>query len=89
MTVAELYAGVREGRERLQLERLRFAFEIVAIDDQIAQDAGMLRKRFGKFHGTGLTDAIIAASTLTVRARLVTHNAKHFPMFDDLIVPYP
>ena len=88
VTLAELYAGVREGRQRRLIEQLRFSFEIVPVDDQIAESAGDFRRRFGKSHDVAIPDALIAASAMRVGARLVSHNARHFPMFADVLVPY-
>src|SRR5712692_185124 len=43
---------------------------------------------FGKSHGTGIVDAIIAACAQAVNATLATPNAKHFPMLDHVVRPY-
>jgi predicted nucleic acid-binding protein len=59
-----------------------------AVDEAIAARAGILRRDFGKSHGTGLADAIIAATAEERQAQLVTLNKKHFPMLNDVIVPY-
>jgi predicted nucleic acid-binding protein len=39
-------------------------------------------------HGVGIPDALIAATARAHGARLVTRNLRHFPMLDDLLVPY-
>jgi predicted nucleic acid-binding protein len=88
VTVAELYAGVRDGRERIALDQFVRSFRIVAIDEEIAVRAGILRRDYGKSHGTGLADAIIAATAEMQQARLVTLNDKHFPMLKDVVIPY-
>lgn len=88
MTVAELYAGVRDGSERAALDSFVQAFEVVPIGDKIAIHGGLLRRDYAKSHNTGLADAIIAATAEIEQAYLVTLNKKHFPMFADLIVPY-
>lgn len=88
VTVAELYAGVRDGRERLALDQFVRSFRIVAIDEEISVRAGILRRDYGKSHGTGLADAIIAATAETQQARLVTLNGKHFPMLKEIVIPY-
>src|SRR5262245_44569227 len=87
ITVAELYAGVREGDERERLERFLLAFEIVAVDDEVAARGGLIRRDYGRSHGTGLADALIAASAEQHHATLVTLNRKHFPMVT-VHVPY-
>jgi predicted nucleic acid-binding protein len=88
VTVAELYAGVREGKERAAPESFLRAFEVVAIDAIIAARGGIYRRDFGKSHSVGLADAMIAASAESRGAQLVTLNNKHFPMLPDAIVPY-
>ena len=88
VTVAELFAGVREGRERTALSTFLSAFEVVQVTADTAQRGGLLRRDFGKSHNTGLADALIAATALEAGARLVTLNAKHFPMLPDHLVPY-
>lgn len=88
MTIAELFVGVRNEQEQAMLEVLLSSFEVVNIDKKIAAIGGMYRKQYGKTHGVGLADAIIAASAESIDAQLVTLNKKHYPMFSNLIVPY-
>jgi predicted nucleic acid-binding protein len=88
VTVAELYAGVREGKERSALDQFVDAFEVVSVDDEIARRGGLYRRDFGPSHGIGLTDALIAASAEQRRVRLVSLNDRHFPMLSDVWVPY-
>lgn len=88
ITVAELYAGVREGQERTALGAFVGAFEVLPLDQTIAEKGGLLRRDYGKSHGTGLADALIAATAELQRATLVTRNHKHFPMLKHVQVPY-
>jgi predicted nucleic acid-binding protein len=88
VTVAELYAGVREGDERTALEEFLAAFEIVPVDQAIAVKGGLYRRDYGKSHATGLADALIAATADSRQATLVSLNAKHFPMSPNVLVPY-
>lgn len=88
VTVAELYAGVREGQERTALGAFVGAFEALPLDQAIAEKGGLLRRDYGKSHGTGLADALIAATAELQRATLVTRNRKHFPMLKHVQVPY-
>lgn len=88
VTVAELYVGVREGREYKVLERFVETFEVVPVTRDLAKQAGLWRRDYGKSHGTGLMDALIAACADTTASRLVTLNEKHFPMLDNILVPY-
>jgi predicted nucleic acid-binding protein len=88
ITVAELYAGVRDGAERMQLDTFVSAFGIIPLDHDIAITGGLYRRDYGKRHGTGLADALIAATGTTRGFTLVTLNKKHFPMVTTLVVPY-
>src|SRR5947209_2716955 len=88
VTVAELYAGVREGAERVALEQFLTAFEIIPVDEAIALAGGLFRRDFGKSHSTGLADALIAATAESRQATLVTLNDKHFPMLSNVLIPY-
>ncbi len=88
ITVAELYAGVRDGIERTQLDTFVSAFGIIPLDRDIAIVGGLYRRDYGKSHGTGLADALIAATATTRGLTFVTLNKKHFPMVVALVVPY-
>jgi predicted nucleic acid-binding protein len=78
--VTEFFAGLRpEQRPRwaMFVERLEFW----DVTPQIAMQAGIYRFTFAR-RGTTLatTDAIIAATAVSVGATLVTGNVKDFPM---------
>lgn len=87
ITIAELRAGMRAGEERA-LETLFDASVVIPVDAEIAGRAGDLRREFGPSHGTGLADALIAASSIMNKARLATLNVKHYPMMEGLAQPY-
>ncbi len=54
----------------------------------IAAAGGLIRRDYGKSHGVGLADAIIAATVELRKADLVTLNRKHFPMLQaNVVVP--
>ncbi|MFM8331317.1 MAG: type II toxin-antitoxin system VapC family toxin [Candidatus Methylumidiphilus sp.] len=87
INVAEIYSGMREP-ERQKIETLLECFTIIPLDAALAESGGLLRRDFGKSHGTGLADAIIAATVQQLGCSLATLNQKHFPMLDSVIVPY-
>jgi len=62
ITVAALYAGVRDGEERQRLDAFVAGFAVLPLDRQPAQRAGLWRRQYGPSHGTALADALIAAS---------------------------
>jgi predicted nucleic acid-binding protein len=88
MTVAELFGGVRDGRERDWLEAWVLDIGVLPVTFEIARLGGLYWRDHRHSHGTGLIDALIATTAQVHEARLVTRNARHFPMLDDLLVPY-
>ena len=88
ITVAELYAGVKDGKERPILDAFIQEFERVVIDENIARQGGLYKRDYGKSHGIGLADAVIAAAADSLGAELVTLNKKHYPMLKTIHVPY-
>ena len=79
ISVAELYAGVRDGVESQALKDLLDTLEIIDLNRDIAQDGGLIRREHGKTHGVGLNDALIAATAVNRNACLHTLNVKHYP----------
>lgn len=88
IVVAELFSGVRDGQERTQLEAFIRASRVVPVDEQIAIQAGLLRRQYRLSHRPELPDMLIAATALTHNATLVTLNGKHFSTLPDVLVPY-
>lgn len=88
LTVAELHVGVREGAERQVLDDFLGLMEVVAVTPEIARLGGLWRRDYGKSHGTGLIDALIAATAEVSGFTLATLNEKHFPMLEAVLVPY-
>jgi len=88
VSIAELYVGVREGAERQRLDVFVSAFEVLALGQAAAVQAGLFRRQYGLSHGTGLADALIAAIVQTAGATLATLNRRHFPMLANVLVPY-
>jgi predicted nucleic acid-binding protein len=88
VSVAELYVGVRDGEERRRLDAFTAAFDALPLEQEAAVQAGLWRRQYGRSHGTGLADALIAASVATAGGTLATLNRRHFPMLADVLVPY-
>ena len=88
ITVAEVIAGARNQAERQSLELFLSALEVVPLDYAIAKQGGLYRQQYKQSHGTGLDDALIAATAELTGATLVTFNRRHFPMIANLQVPY-
>jgi predicted nucleic acid-binding protein len=80
ITVAELYTGVRGEQEQAVLGSFISLFPIVPVNAEIAKKGGLLKRDYGRSHGVGLADAVIAATAETENATLKTLNIKHYPM---------
>ena len=87
VTVAELFSGARESEEEPLHSFLR-TFEILPITEHVAALGGRYRREYAPSHGTGLGDALIAATATRAGCRLITFNDRHFPMLDEVEVPY-
>jgi predicted nucleic acid-binding protein len=88
ITATELSAGVRNLRERRQIERLLEVYAIHDVDVEIASLAGDYLREYGPSHGIDPIDALIAATAKARSIELATLNLKHFPMFKGLKRPY-
>lgn len=88
VTTAELYAGIRNAREHAQVEGLLGRTSICDVDEQIGRIGGLHCRQYNRSHGVEIPDALIAATAQVHGARLVTRNIRHFPMLDDVLVPY-
>lgn len=88
LTLAELYAGVRPGKETIILNEFFKIFTMLPLTAQISIQGGLWRRDYGKSHGTGIVDALIAATAQEHKLTLITKNKKHYPMLKQLIVPY-
>jgi predicted nucleic acid-binding protein len=88
ISVAELFAGVRDDEEEISLKQLLLAFAILPVTEKTARLGGLYRRDYGGSHGTGLADALIAATSEENGADLVTLNRRHFPMISRITVPY-
>lgn len=88
IVIAELYAGVKGAHEQTVLDNFVSLFRIVSIDAEIARAGGLYKRDFGKSHGVGLADAILAATAEKENAELKTLNVKHYPMIKGLKPAY-
>ncbi len=88
IVVAELYAGVKGDEEQAALDNFVSLFRIVPVSADIAKAGGLYKRDYGKSHGVGLADAILAATVETENAVLKTLNTKHYPMLQGLRPAY-
>ena len=88
LTRTEILAGVRQ-REEPATQQLLDAIEWQDVNQEIADRAGELARRFLRSHRTiDTVDFVIAATAQQLGAQLYTCNIKHFPMFPDIEAPY-
>ena len=80
--------GVRDRREREVLDQLLGLLHTIEISTKITQQAGLWRREYGKSHGTGIIDALIAACADALQIPLATLHVKHFPMLPEVRAPY-
>ena len=88
IVVAELYAGVKGDAEQAALENFVYLFRVVPVSADIAKAGGLYKRDYGKSHGVGLADAILAATAEAENAVLKTLNTKHYPMLKGLRPAY-
>ena len=88
ISVAELFAGVKGEEEERSLKQFLLAFVILPVTEKVARLGGLYRRDFRPSHGTGLADALIAATAEENGANLVTFDRRHFPMVSRITVPY-
>lgn len=88
ITRLELLAGMRHAEEA-GTRSLLSTVTWHPVDEEVAEEAGALGRRWLPSHrGIDTADLAIAATVLRCKARLLTCNVRHFPMFPDLRAPY-
>ncbi len=88
ISVAELFAGVRGSEEEGSLKHFLLAFTVLPVTEKVARTGGLYRREYRQSHGTGLADALIAATADELGLNLVTFNHRHFPMVSRVLAPY-
>lgn len=87
VSIAELFAGVRGEEEEASLKQFLLTFTVLPVTQKVAQLGGLYRREYRTSHGTGIADALIAATAEDSGAGLVSFNRRHFPMVE-ITVPY-
>jgi len=88
ITRLEVLAGMRAAEERVTRVLLD-ALVWHPVDAEVAEVAGALGRRWLPSHrNIDRADLAIAATAVRLRARLLTRNVRHFPMFPGLAAPY-
>lgn len=87
LTVAEIFQGMRKSEEQ-SVASLLSAFTVLPVTSEIARKGGLFSRDYRSSHGCGLADCLIAATAEAHGLKLHTRNKKHFPMLEDVSVPY-
>lgn len=88
IVVAELFAGVKGNAEQTALQDFVSLFSVIPVNTEIGKAGGLYKRDYGKSHGIGLADAIVAATAEAENAELKTLNTKHYPMLKNLKPAY-
>lgn len=88
VSVAELFAGVRGDEEEHGLQQFLLAFTVLPVTETVARTGGFYRREYRPSHGTGLADALIAATAAEHGFSLATFNWRYFPMISEIVTPY-
>ena len=75
ISITEVRTGLQKNAVEI-IDSLTDIFHPVSVDENIAAMAGALKQKYN----LAIADMIIAASTISIDAVLVTYNKKHFPM---------
>lgn len=89
LTVSEVSGGMRTG-ERREVWGLLSSFHTEPVTETVARRAGEFQRTYRRSHHTiGTVDYLIAATAAVHGYELATLNVRHFPMFTDLVPPFP
>ena len=64
------------------------AFAILPVTEEVSRLGGIYRRDLRPSHGTGLAEALIAATAVENGANIVTFDRRHYPLVSRIAVPY-
>ncbi|MTI86426.1 MAG: type II toxin-antitoxin system VapC family toxin [Balneolaceae bacterium] len=80
----ELYAGCRSKKELKKVDELLSGLHIEFVTKPISQQALELMKEFRSSHGVEINDMLIAATSLDLKAKMISKNQKHYKFLPDI-----
>lgn len=90
ITKMELLVGSRNKRELKEIEEFVLRFQIINLNETIADKAFDLLKDYRLSHGLLIPDALIAATAIASGVPLVTKNQRDFKFIKGLkLIGYP
>lgn len=85
----ELLVGARTKSELRLIAQLTRRLLVLPISEMISLRARNLCARYGLSHGLTIPDALIAATAIAARSRLLTRNVRHFSYLPSLRLRAP
>ena len=70
--------------EQAALDGFVSLFRVIPLDIEVAKAGGLYKRDYGKSHGVGIADGILAATAEAESAELKTLSTKHYPMLKGL-----
>lgn len=88
VSVTEITGGMRSA-ERREVWQLLGSFRVEPVTAHAAGRAGEFMRKYRRSHNAiGIADYLIAGTADIRGLQLATLNVRHFPMFEDLTVPF-
>jgi predicted nucleic acid-binding protein len=84
ITVMELYQGMGNKQELMQMQKKLHYYDIVHVDTLISDKAIDLIAMFKLSHGLQIPDAIIGATAIVYNIPLYTYNIKDFSFMPNI-----
>ncbi len=86
ITIMELYQGMGNKTELVQMKRKIRYYDVVEIDSPTSALATELMEKFKLSHGLQIPDAIIGASAVIHQIPLYTYNTKDFNFIPGILL---
>ena len=84
ITMMELILGALNKREVNYIQKAFKKIDIIYIDEDISKMAENLIMKYSKSHSLQIDDALIAATSIKMKVKLITYNISDFRYIQDL-----
>ncbi|MEX0610040.1 MAG: type II toxin-antitoxin system VapC family toxin [Balneolaceae bacterium] len=90
ITAMELYSGCRSKKDLKKVDELISDIHIEFVTKSISKTALDLMKKFRSSHGVEINDMLIAATSLSLEAKMISKNQKHYKFLSGIeLLEYP
>lgn len=90
ITAMELCSGCRSKKDLKRVDELLSRLNIEYVTKSISKSAFELMKEFRSSHGVEINDLMIAATSLSLEAKLISKNQKHYKFLPGInLFDYP